>query len=141
MRAKGFQLGDTLFFLTISNLGPLVGPLIASSIVDRLERRFALAFCASMLIVSGFVFTFANTPLLLMVGLTSFLLVASIYVLTLSMYAAEVFRPPAVLALAHRHGASIAWPRSPVRSRYFRLSRDTGQRPSTSFRQRRCCSA
>jgi putative MFS transporter len=101
---KGIRLSDTLLYLALSTLGPIVGSVIAAFGIDRLDRRWAMTYCAIGMFVAGGVFNAASRPLWLVASSFVFLLCASLYIPTINVYASELF-PPAVRARA----VSRAW--------------------------------
>lgn len=101
---KGIRLSDTLLYLSLSTLGPVVGTVIAAFGIDRMDRRLALGLCAGGMFVAGAVFNVANQPIWLVASSFMLLLCASLYIPTINVYASEMF-PPAVRARA----VSRAW--------------------------------
>ena len=88
---KGFRLSDTLLFLAISNVAPILSPLLTSAVSKKLDRPWALALGALVLALDGFTFAWAEGPGLVLVSLSVFLFVATGYVALLNIYAAEAF--------------------------------------------------
>lgn len=111
---KGFRLSDTLLLLGLSWFGPLLGTLLASSSVDRLERRLALSLCALAMAISGTVFVVSDDAAWLVVASAAFTMFSALYVPTLTMYGAELFptvaraRSLAAAWAFNRVGAAIA---------------------------------
>ncbi|MDY0746353.1 MFS transporter [Paucibacter sp. R3-3] len=111
---KGYQLSDTLLVLGLSWFGPLIGTLLASSSVDRLERRVALCLCAVAMVAAGGLFVIGDGAAWLAATSIAFTLASALYVPTLTMYSAELFPTAArarSLAAAwafNRIGAAIA---------------------------------
>jgi putative MFS transporter len=101
---KGVRLSDTLFYLGLSTLGPVLGTVIASAGIDRLERRLALGLSASGIFVAGAVFVVSTHPLWLVASSFTLFLCVSLYIPTINIYASELFAP-AVRARA----VSRAW--------------------------------
>jgi MFS transporter, putative metabolite:H+ symporter len=101
---KGVRLSDTLFFLALSTLGPVLGTVIAAFGIDRLDRRWAMGLLALGMFAAGAVFNVANQPFWLVASSFTLLLCASLYIPTINVYASELF-PPAVRARA----LSRAW--------------------------------
>jgi MFS transporter, putative metabolite:H+ symporter len=96
---KGFALSDSLFYTGIVMFGPVIGTILAAFVIDRVQRRTALAILAVLMILSGTAFAVALTPLWLMAAGLAFSITGQLYVPTLTMYAAESF-PTAVRARA-----------------------------------------
>lgn len=101
---KGIRLSDTLYFLALSTLGPVLGTVIAAFGIDRLDRRWALGIFALGMFGAGAVFNVSNQPVWLVASSFTLLLCASLYIPTINVYASELF-PPAVRARA----ISRAW--------------------------------
>ena len=101
---KGVRLSDTLLYLGLSTLGPVLGTVIAAFGIDRLDRRWAMSLCAIGMFVAGTVFDVASQPIWLVASSFTLLLCASLYIPMINVYASELF-PPAVRARA----VSRAW--------------------------------
>jgi putative MFS transporter len=101
---KGVRLSDTLFYLGLSTLGPVLGTIIAAFGIDRLDRRWALSLCAVGMFAAGAVFDVASQPIWMVASSFTLLLCASIYIPTIIVYASELF-PVGVRARA----VSRAW--------------------------------
>ncbi|MFT7773617.1 MFS transporter [Roseateles sp.] len=104
LMGKGFRLDDTLLFVGLSTLAPILGTMLAASVVDRFDRRAALGGCACLMAVSGFCFALADQPAVLVASSLTFLLGASVYLPVLTTSGAELF------PTKHRaFGSSGAW--------------------------------
>lgn len=90
---KGVRLSDTLFYLALSTLGPVLGSVVAAFGIDRLERRLMLGFCALGIFVAGAVFMAAIHPVWLVLSSFSLSLCVSLYIPTINIYASELFAP------------------------------------------------
>ncbi len=88
---KGFELSDTLLYVGVSTFGPVVGTLLAAFLLDRIQRRLALALWASAMVVAGIAFAASLNPVWLMTAGVAFYVFASLYTPTLSIYGAELF--------------------------------------------------
>lgn len=88
---KGFKLSDTLLVLGLSWFGPLLGMLLASTSIDRLERRAALVLCAVAMTIAGACFVAGDSRPGLVAASLAFTLFSALYVPTLTMYGAELF--------------------------------------------------
>jgi MFS transporter, putative metabolite:H+ symporter len=111
---KGFKLTDTLLFVALSSVGPVLGTLLAASSIDRVDRRLSLALCAAAMVAFGLGFFLGADPLWLTVAAGLFGMCGALYVPTLSVYCAELF-PTGLRASAtatawalNRFGAAIA---------------------------------
>jgi putative MFS transporter len=89
--AKGFHVADSLLYVGITMFGPSVGVLAGAPIIDRVERRTALALCAGAMAALGLAFAASMEATALMVAGVAFNLIGSVYVALLSIYAAELF--------------------------------------------------
>jgi len=88
---KGFKLSETLLYVGLGTLGPLIGTLLAATVIDRIERRLTLAVCALSMVVCGYVFVANDTPWFLVAAIALFNLLVSLYIPTLNVYSAELF--------------------------------------------------
>lgn len=88
---KGFQLSDTLLYIAISTMGPTIGTLIASAVVDHVPRRLVLAVCAATMLVSGAIFSVSQTMLPLAAASLLFSICFALYVPALNLYVADLF--------------------------------------------------
>ncbi len=101
---KGIRLSDTLLYLGLSTLGPVLGTVIAAFGIDRVDRRWAMSLCAIGMFVAGAVFDVTSQPIWLVASSFTLLLCASLYIPTINVYASELF-PAGVRARA----VSRAW--------------------------------
>ena len=101
---KGFRVSDSLLYVGIAMLGPTIGALAGSFVIDRVERRTALTLCGGAMALIGLAFAASADPIVLMSTGIAFNLIGAIYVAALSVYAAELF-PTALRASA----SSGAW--------------------------------
>jgi len=88
---RGFKLDAALLIFGLSSLGPLVGNLAASMILDRIDRRLAMALCALAMLACGSAFIFGSATTSLIVAMGLFNLAISLYVTLLTVYGAELF--------------------------------------------------
>ena len=88
---KGFKISDTLLYVGLSSFGPLVGALLASTVVDRIERRVALVGCAAAMLASGIWFINSDAALWLIVSSVLFSFFGFLYISTINLYGAELF--------------------------------------------------
>ena len=111
---KGFKVTDALLVLGLSWFGPLIGSLLASTSIDRVDRRAALGLFALAMTVSGALFVVGADPGWLTAASLAFGLFASLYVPTLTMYGAEMYptaaraRSVAAAWALNRVGAAVA---------------------------------
>jgi putative MFS transporter len=88
---KGINPQDSILYVGVSTFGPLIGTFLAGVIVDRLERRFALALLAGLLMLTGLVFGIVTDPIPLMASGLIFNLLVNLLTPVLVLYAAELF--------------------------------------------------
>jgi putative MFS transporter len=88
---KGFRVSDSLLYVGIAMFGPSIGVLVGSLVIDRVERRTALALSAGAMALFALAFAASDTPVLLMAAGIGFNLIAAIYAAALSIYDAEQF--------------------------------------------------
>jgi putative MFS transporter len=88
---KGFALSDSLLYVGISLFGPVLGSFAAAGLVDKVERRHALALCAAAMVVAAIAFAASLNPIWLMASGLVFSVTSLIYVPALSIYTAEAF--------------------------------------------------
>jgi putative MFS transporter len=84
-------VADSLLYVGITMFGPSVGVLAGALVIDRIERRTALALCAGAMAVLGLAFAASMEATALVAAGVAFNLIGSIYVAVLSVYAAELF--------------------------------------------------
>ncbi|MFL6630296.1 MAG: MFS transporter [Vitreoscilla sp.] len=88
---RGFKVDAALLIFGLSSLGPLVGNLAASTILDRVDRRLAMGSCALAMLACGAAFIFGSGTTSLIVAMGLFNLAISLYVTLLTVYGAELF--------------------------------------------------
>lgn len=88
---KGFKLTDTLLYVGVATFGPILGVGIAAFVIDKVERRVAMAGCAVLMILSGFAFVADTVPIWLMVASVLFGAMSALYLPALTVYTAELF--------------------------------------------------
>jgi putative MFS transporter len=88
---RGFKLSDALLYVGMSNFGSLAGALLAATVIDRIDRKLALAACAVVMMVSGAGFLASDAPGWLMLTSIGFSLAGFLYVSTINLYGAELF--------------------------------------------------
>jgi len=88
---KGINPQDSVLYVGVSTFGPLVGTLLAGTIVDRLPRRSALIGLAALMIVVGLAFGVVTDPLSLMASGLVFNLLVNLFTPVIVLYAAELF--------------------------------------------------
>jgi len=125
--AKGYRLSDTLLYIGIASFGAVLGTFASAFLVDRIERRSALAICAATMALAVMAFALASAPIWLIVSNLAFFFVSNVYLAAQGVYAAELFptrlrsraaaatwavnrlssmlAPPALLYLLHRQGS------------------------------------
>lgn len=91
LTAKGFKLSDTLLYVGLANFGPVLGTLIAAFVVDRFERRIALAALSLGMGLAGLLFVLSSSPLWLIIASACFTMFAAVHAPTLNVYGAELF--------------------------------------------------
>jgi putative MFS transporter len=101
---KGINLQDSLLYLGISTLGPIVGTIVGGYFIDRVERRNALIANAVAMAVIGLAFGAANAPLWLITCGVIFNLLVSLFLPVLILYAAEM-----VPIVRRGRTTSLAW--------------------------------
>ena len=88
---RGFKPDAALLIFGLSSLGPLLGNLAASTVLDRIDRRLAMATCALAMLVCGIAFIFGSGTVTLVLAMGLFNLAISLYVTLLTVYGAELF--------------------------------------------------
>lgn len=87
---KGINLQDSLLYLGISTLGPIVGTILGGYFIDKVQRRTALIASALSMAFVGLAFATTNVPLWLIVCGVAFNLLVSLFLPVLFLYAAEM---------------------------------------------------
>jgi MFS transporter, putative metabolite:H+ symporter len=88
---RGFKLDAALLIFGLSSMGPLLGTLLASAVMDRVDRRVAMAACTVAMLACGAAFNFSSGTAALIVAMALFNLAVSLYVPLLTVYSAELF--------------------------------------------------
>ncbi len=88
---RGFKLDTALLIFGLSSMGPLLGTLLASTVMDRIDRRVAMAACTLAMLACGAAFNFSTGTASLIVAMALFNLAVSLYVPLLTVYSAELF--------------------------------------------------
>lgn len=88
---RGYKLSDALLYVGLSNFGPLIGALLASAVIDKVDRKLALAVCAVAMFASGAGFLASDKPALLIAASIGFSLAGFLYISTMNLYGAELF--------------------------------------------------
>lgn len=91
MVQKGFHISDSLLFAGLTMFGPALGNGVVAVVIDRLERRLALAIAAGVMIAAGLAFALNTELTLLIVIGTVFTLTIAVYNTVLSIYGTELF--------------------------------------------------
>lgn len=111
---RGFALNDALLVVGLSTLGPLLGNIVGSTAVDRIDRRHGLAIASFVMLVMGAVFVTSEVGAWVLCAAAFYGMAASIYLSILNLYAAEFFptegrgRRLASAWALNRVGAAIA---------------------------------
>lgn len=111
---RGFALNDALMVVGVSMAGPMVGNIVSSMSLDRIDRRHALAGCSVAMALTGAVFVSSGVTWQVLAAAALFGMATSIYLSTLNLYGAELFptegrgRRLASAWALNRVGAAIA---------------------------------
>jgi putative MFS transporter len=88
---KGFSVREALLFVGLAGLGSPVGHLIAAAFIDKISRPMTLIGSSLVLAALGLVFAYAQAPPVVLAAQVGFVLVGSIMLSTLAIYAPEMF--------------------------------------------------
>jgi MFS transporter, putative metabolite:H+ symporter len=88
---RGYTLNDVLLYLAFSFLGPFVGTLAASAIVDAITRKASLVMSAIVMITSGYIFCETHDRGWLVAAGFAYTFCCVVYVITLNVYSSEIF--------------------------------------------------
>jgi putative MFS transporter len=88
---RGFALNDALLVVGLSTIGPLLGNLVGSLGVDRVDRRHGLAGCSVVMVLTGALFVTSDRAIAVLFAAAFYGMAASIYLSILNLYAAEFF--------------------------------------------------
>jgi putative MFS transporter len=88
---KGFRVSDSLLYVGVAMFGPSIGVLLGALLIDRIDRRIALALCGGSMALLGLTFAASATALPLMTSGVAFQLIGAIYIVVLNVYASETF--------------------------------------------------
>ncbi len=102
--SKGFALSDALLFVAISTFGPALGTLASAPIVNRVDRRVALAAAALCMLVAGYVFVQSDDAVAMVASNTLYMVGTLVYITVMNTYAGELATTAGRASLV-----SIAW--------------------------------
>ena len=88
---RGYKLDAALLIFGLSSLGPLLGNLLLSGVMDRFDRRLGMGACALAMLACGAVFIHGSGTTSLIVAMGLFNLAISLYITLLTIYGAELF--------------------------------------------------
>ena len=88
---RGYKLDAALLIFGLSSLGPLLGNLLISTVMDRIDRRLAMGACAAAMLACGAAFIYGSGTACLIVAMGLFNLAISVYITLLTIYGAELF--------------------------------------------------
>ena len=108
---KGIRVQDSLLYVGVSNFGPILGTIVGSFLIDRVNRKVALVVLAGMLALFGLAFGAVDGAVPLMTTGLIFNLLTSAFLPVLVLYAAELF-PTSQRGLA----SSLGWASTRVAS-------------------------
>ncbi len=88
---KGINVKDSLLYVGVSFLGPIIGSIVAGLFIDKIERKVTLILCAVSMAALCLAFGATNVPVWLMTTGLCFNMVSTVFQSVLVIYAAEVF--------------------------------------------------
>jgi putative MFS transporter len=89
--ARGVALTDTLFYVSMASLGPVVGTLVSGAFIDRVPKRTVLLFCAGLMLIAVATFFASRNAVLLVASVMTFSLGMAIYLPAIAAHGAEIF--------------------------------------------------
>ena len=101
---RGHSLSDTLLYIAIGTLGPVLATFFTGTFVDRIERRLALVLSYVFMLLATGMFFYSDQPVLLGAAVVAFSIGVAISMPVMTIYGAELF-PTATRASA----TTIAW--------------------------------
>ncbi|MFL9898004.1 MULTISPECIES: MFS transporter [Paraburkholderia] len=101
---RGYTFKDALMYVAFSFLGPFIGTLAASTIVDMVARKASLVASAIVMIASGYVFCKTHDHGWLVAAGFAYTFGCVVYVITLNVYSSETFG-----TRARASSLSMAW--------------------------------
>lgn len=105
--SKGYSVVGSLLFLALSYIGYPLGSALSLPIVERVERKVLIAVTAGGMAVTGLLFGFAPSPVLVVVWGFLFTLVSNIFSNAFHAYLPELY-PTALRATAAGSAYSIS---------------------------------
>lgn len=112
--ARGWNISSSLVAVGIAGFGAAAGAMLASAVIDRVERRTALTVVTVLMLIAGATFGATEDVMVIYVSGTIFNLLGASYGPMLSIYASELFptelraRSTATAWAANRLGSAIA---------------------------------
>jgi MFS transporter, putative metabolite:H+ symporter len=91
---RGYDLSKALLYVGVATFGPSVSTLVAGLFIDRIDRREALALCATVMLSAVAMFFALDTPIWAMLAVVLFGLAQGFYVPLMTTYGAEMFPTP-----------------------------------------------
>lgn len=112
--ARGWNISSSLVAVGIAGFGAAAGAMLASAVIDRVERRTALTVVTILMLIAGAAFGATEDAMVIYVSGTIFNLLGASYGPMLSIYASELFptalraRSTATAWAANRLGSAVA---------------------------------
>jgi putative MFS transporter len=88
---RGYKLDAALLIFGLSSTGPLLGNLLVSTLMDRVDRRLAMGASVVAMLACGAAFIYGSGTTSLIVAMGLFNLAISLYITLLTIYGAELF--------------------------------------------------
>jgi putative MFS transporter len=112
--ARGWNISSSLVAVGIAGFGAAAGAMLASLVIDKVERRTALTVVTVLMLAAGAAFGATEEAMVIYVSGTIFNLLGASYGPMLSIYASELFptalraRSTATAWAANRLGSALA---------------------------------
>lgn len=88
---RGYKLDAALLIFGLSSMGPLLGNLLVSTLMDRVDRRLAMGASVVAMLACGAAFIYGTGIPSLILAMGLFNLAISLYITLLTIYGAELF--------------------------------------------------
>jgi putative MFS transporter len=107
LSSKGYTVTSSLEYTALSFIGYPLGSLLATTLIERIDRKWLIVLTAFGMAVFGMMFGMAETPVLIVLAGFLFTVVSNIFTSTFNVFQAEIF-PTSIRATAAGSAYSLS---------------------------------